>query len=112
MTPREPKNNPVVKRYNKIDDVAGIEVNNDTNLEVKEDINTNINVVTNNDTDTDINIDKIKSIKNKLSAKKKASNKQVTIYLTPINYKRFNSLKEKGAKSELINELLNAYFED
>lgn len=50
-------------------------------------------------------------IKQRLAAKKKESNKQVTVYLTPKNYKRFNTLKEKGQKSDLINELLDLYFE-
>ncbi|GAB0171743.1 hypothetical protein LSPCS325_51800 [Lysinibacillus sp. CTST325] len=50
-------------------------------------------------------------VKMKLS-KKKETNKQVTVYLTPKNYKRFNALKEKDQKPELINQLLNLYFEN
>lgn len=50
-------------------------------------------------------------IKQRLAAKKKETNKQVTVYLTPKNYKRFNTLKAKGQKSDLINELLDLYFE-
>lgn len=50
-------------------------------------------------------------IKQRMAAKKKETNKQVTVYLTPKNYKRFNTLKAKGQKSDLINELLDLYFE-
>lgn len=103
-------------------------IKNNINVEVNEDINTNFNDEGKSDYNVENNIDnnvdneinantdtdlKLKSIKDKMkAAKKKESNKQVTVYLTPQNYKRFNALKGKGAKSDLINELLNLYFED
>lgn len=79
---------------------------------VNTDIDTNING------NIDVNVDgnegdKMTALKAKMAANKvKESNKQVTVYLTPENYKRFNKLKAKGEKSELINQLLDMYFSE
>lgn len=130
MSARTPKNiAAMVESFETKEDIK-TETNNNTNVavnkevkeDVKKDIDTNVNDQTNDDTKVEINSDdntnidtdsKLKSIKEKMkAAKKKDSNKQVTVYLTPENYKRFNALKGKGAKSDLINELLNLYFEE
>lgn len=122
MSAREAKN-PATQRFGKIDDLLKV----NTKVESKDDININTNVEVKDkvkvEVDTDINEDiavDIKDNDNKLAAlkdkmkknAKKESNKQVTIYLTPKNYKRFNVLKEKGQKSELINQLLDLYFDE
>lgn len=128
MSARAPKN--IAAMVESFDNKTEVkeEIKNNTNVEVnkefKENINTNVNEEVNNEnnvnnsneTKDDSKIDtdlKLKSIKDKMkAAKKKESNKQVTVYLTPENYKRFNALKGKGTKSDLINELLNLYFEE
>ncbi len=116
MSAREAKN-PATQRFGKIDDLLNVntdvenkdninlDTNIDVNVEVKDDINDN---VYNNKNDN-----KLAALKNKMKqSSKKESNKQVTVYLTPKNYKRFNALKEKGQKSELINQLLDLYFDE
>lgn len=112
MTPREPKNT-ALPTSKSITDL--LKPNNNVNVEVDEDINIDFKDkdVINNEFDYETNIDSIADLKAKMKfSKKKETNKQVTVYLTPKNYKRFNALKEKGQKSELINQLLNLYFED
>lgn len=112
MTPREPKNT-ALPTSKSITDL--LNPNNNVNVEVDEDINIDFKDkdVINNEFDYETNIDSIADLKAKMKfSKKKETNKQVTVYLTPKNYKRFNALKEKGQKSELINQLLNLYFED
>lgn len=124
MSARQAKNvvaNPINGSVSNIDETVKVAVekaninksefndktNFDINVEVKENFNEDINKETEN------NVDRISSLKAKMKAsKKKEVNKQVTVYLTPANYKRFNQLKEKGQKSELINQLLDLYFED
>lgn len=118
MSAREAKN-PATQRFGKIDDLLNV----NSKVETKDNININTNVAVNDEVnegvseDIDVNVenntDKLSALKNKMKkSAKKESNKQVTVYLTPENYKRFNQLKEKGQKSELINQLLNMYFED
>lgn len=128
MSARQAKNvvaNPINGIVTNIDETVKVavekatKINDDINTKVKEETNVDINVAvkdeSNNDVvlDTNDNVDRIASLKAKMkSNKKKEVNKQVTVYLTPANYKRFNQLKEKGQKSELINQLLDLYFED
>lgn len=96
-----------------------LNVNDNTNVEVNVNVNdnddTSKNIASNTSDDFDVNVKlkKLEELKAKNQAsKKKETNRQVTVYLTPKNYKRFNALKEKGAKSDLINELLDIYFEE
>lgn len=112
MTPREPKNTalPTSKSITEL-----LNANKNINVEVNDDVNidTKDKDVINSEFDYETNVDSIADLKVKMKlSKKKETNKQVTVYLTPKNYKRFNALKEKGQKSELINQLLNLYFED
>ncbi|MFJ7669678.1 hypothetical protein ACIQXI_21640 [Lysinibacillus sp. NPDC097195] len=114
MTPREPKNT-ALPTSKSITDL--LNPNGNVNVEVNDNINFNIDFndkdVVNNEFDYETNIDSMADLKAKMQfSKKKETNKQVTVYLTPKNYKRFNVLKEKGQKSELINQLLNLYFKD
>lgn len=112
MTPREPKNT-VLPTSKSITDL--LNTNTNVNVEVNDDVNidTKDKNVINNEFDHETSVDSIADLKAKMKfSKKKETNKQVTVYLTPKNYKRFNALKEKGQKSELINQLLNLYFED
>lgn len=98
-----------------MDIATAFPTNNDVETENKGNIDNDINVEVNNDVNNIKNteIDTMKALKAKMSAaKKKGENKQVTVYLTPENFKRFNKLKEKGQKSELINRLLDMYFEN
>lgn len=121
MSAREAKN-PATQRFGKIDDLLNVntkvetkdnvdintkvEVKDEVNNDIKEDINNKINVNTEDN-------NKLAALKDKMKKNsKKESNKQVTVYLTPKNYKRFNALKEKGQKSELINQLLDLYFDE
>ena len=118
MSAREAKN-PATQRFGKIDDLLNV----NSKVETNDNINVNTNVAVNNEVnekvsnDVDINVenntDKLAALKSKMKkSAKKESNKQVTVYLTPKNYKRFNALKEKGQKSELINQLLDLYFDE
>lgn len=91
----------------------------DTNVEVNDIVNVDINV----DSNVEVNEEKDQATLERLKRmeeiqrkreeekkKKKESNKQVTVYLTPENYKQFNKLKGKGEKSDFINDLLNTWF--
>lgn len=118
MSAREAKN-PATQRFGKIDDLlnvnAKVETNDNINVDVNVAVNNEVNEEISKDIDINVenNADKLSALKNKMKkSAKKESNKQVTVYLTPENYKRFNQLKEKGQKSELINQLLDMYFED
>jgi hypothetical protein len=92
-----------IKKETNIVENVSLETNTGTELNGSSDVNNNNNV------DTDDKLSKIKAAM-KMS-KKKESNKQITIYLTPENYKRFNSeCKGKGDKSDLMNQLLDLYF--
>lgn len=124
MSAREAKN-PATKQFTKIDDILNVGTNTDNNVDINVDVNKDVDLpqteleivddelrlpgdTSNESTDT-----KMAALKAKMQAsKKKQSNQQVTVYLTPKNYKRFNQLKEKGQKSELINRLLDMYFEE
>ena len=118
MSAREAKN-PTTQRFGKIDDLLNVDnkvkTNDNINVNTNVEFNNEVNEKVSNDVDINVenNIDKLAALKNKMKkSAKKESNKQVTVYLTPENYKRFNQLKEKGQKSELINQLLDMYFED
>lgn len=57
--------------------------------------------------------DRIAKIKEELKQQaKKDKNKSMTFLISPENAKRLASLKVKGQKSELVNKLLDMYFED
>lgn len=110
MSAREAKN-PATMQFTKIDDLAKVETKDNNEI----DVNVNVNDETNKETGTPSSVaaDPMAALKAKMQASKaKESNKQVTVYLTPENYKRFNKLKEKGQKSELINQLLDIYFDE
>lgn len=118
MSAREAKN-PATQRFGKIDDLLKVNNNVETDVNGDVDIKVEVNdeVNGNVDKDTDVNVEnndnKLAALKEKMKkSAKKESNKQVTVYLTPKNYKRFNALKEKGQKSELINQLLDLYFDE
>lgn len=124
MSAREAKN-PATKQFTKIDDILNVGSNTDDNIDINVDVNKDVDL-----TQTELEIEdnelklpgdisnestdkKLAALKAKMQAKKKKeSNQQVTVYLTPKNYKRFNQLREKGQKSELINRLLDMYFEE
>lgn len=62
---------------------------------------------------TVIQEDRIAKIKEELKQQaKKDKNKSMTFLISPKNAKRLASLKVKGQKSELVNKLLDMYFED
>lgn len=57
--------------------------------------------------------DRIARIKQELKQHaKKDKNKSMTFLISPENAKRLSTLKVKGQKSELINKLLDMYFEE
>lgn len=57
--------------------------------------------------------DRIAKIKEELKQQaKKDKNKSMTFLISPENARRLASLKVKGQKSELVNKLLDMYFED
>ena len=106
---REPKNT-ALPRSTSIDALLGQaqpqEVEVKTNIAVNDAVENNIEV-------TDKEANPLAALKAEMQqAKKKEANKQVTVYLTPENFVRFNALKEKGQKSELINKLLDMYFSE
>lgn len=106
MSAREVKNS-TTKQFAKVGDLANIETKDDINVDV------NNKIKNENGTAYPAVADSMAALKAKMQASKvKESNKQVTVYLTPKNYKRFNQLKEKGQKSELINRLLDMYFDE
>ena len=124
MSAREAKN-PATKQFTKIDDILNVgnntDMNDDVNVDGNEDVKlpqTELELVNGelrlpSDTSNESTDTKMAALKAKMQAtRKKESNQQVTVYLTPKNYKRFNQLKEKGQKSELINRLLDMYFEE
>lgn len=114
MSAREAKN-PATQRFGKIDDLINVNTDIDTKDDIELDTNIDVNIEVKGDINDNVdnNISKLAALKNKIKqSSKKESNKQVTVYLTPKNHKRFNALKEKGQKSELINQLLDLYFEE
>ena len=124
MSAREAKN-PATKQFTKIDDILNVgnntDINDDVNVDGNEDVKlpqTELELVNGelrlpSDTSNESTDTKMAALKAKMQAtRKKESNQQVTVYLTPKNYKRFNQLKEKRKKSELINRLLDMYFEE
>lgn len=112
---REPKNATATFTGGSIDSLLKFNVNSDSNFEkevnIAVDNDININVDAENVDNVDVN-NRMELIKHKMKVNKRDSNRQVTVYLTPRNYIKYNELKEKGKKSELINELLDVYFEN
>lgn len=124
MSAREARN-PAAQQFTKIDDVLNIGDNTNNNVDINVDVKEDVELQQNelelidnelrlpDDASNESTDNKMAALKAKMQAtKKKESNQQVTVYLTPKNYKRFNQLKEKGQKSELINRLLDMYFEE
>lgn len=121
MSAKEIKNPALPITGGSIGELANLNKNDGENKE-NSNVNSNTNVNTNKNIENDSNentnnvkseADPLAAIREKITlTKKKESNKPVTILLTPKNHKRLSQLKQKGQKSDLVNQLLDLYFED